>query len=93
MDTGIAYPGALIVHINLFTSITERLVKMVAGTFPNISRESLLKVCVIQHLSKIVMYEPNDNQWEIDKRGMLYKFAETEGCLKFGERSVRLEPV
>ena len=87
MDTGIAYPGALIVHINLFTSIAERLVKMVAGTFPNISRESLLKVCVIQHLSKIVMYEPNDNQWEIDKHGMLYKFAETEGCLKFGERS------
>lgn len=87
IDTGSAYPGALISHINLFTSIAERLVKMVAGTFPDISRESLLKVCVIQHLSKIVMYEPNDVQWEIEKRGMLYKFAETEGCLKFGERS------
>ena len=34
-----------------------------------------------------MMYEPNDNQWEIDKRGMLYKFAELDGCLKFGERS------
>lgn len=87
IDTGSAYPGALIAHINLFTSIAERLAKMVAGTFPNISRESLLKVCVIQHLSKTLMYEPNDNQWEIDKRGMLYKFTETEGCLKFGERS------
>ena len=34
------------------------------------------------------MFEPNDNQWEIDKRGLNYKFAETEGKLKFGERSI-----
>lgn len=87
VDTGIAYPGALITHINLFTNIAQRLAKMVCGTFPNIDVNTLIKVCCLQHLSKIEMYEPNDNQWEIDKRGMLYKFAETEGCLKFGERS------
>ena len=87
IETGLAYPGALLVHINLFTSIAERLAKMVCGTFPNITKEQLVKICCIQHLSKIEMYEPNDNQWEIEKRGFLYKFAETEGCLKFGERS------
>lgn len=87
IETGLAYPGALISHINLFTNIAERLAKMVCGTFPNISKESLVKVCCIQHLSKIEMYEPNDNQWEVEKRGFAYKFAETEGCLKFGERS------
>ena len=87
IETGLAYPGALIVHINLFTNIAERLAKMVCGTFPNVTREQLVKVCCLQHLSKIEMYEVNDNQWEIDKRGFLYKFAETEGCLKFGERS------
>lgn len=101
IETGLAYPGALIVHINLFTNIAERLAKMVCGTFPNITREQLLKVCLIQHLSKIELYEPNDNQWEIDKRGFVYKFAELDGCLKFGERSalnalnagVKLSPV
>lgn len=87
IETGLAYPGALIVHINLFTNIAERLAKMVCGTFPGISKESLVKVCCLQHLSKTEMYEKNDNQWEIDKRGFIYKFAETEGCLKFGERS------
>ena len=87
IETGIAYPGALLVHINLFTNIAERLAKMVCGTFPNITKEQLVKVCCLQHLSKIEMYEPNDNQWEIEKRGFVYKFAETEGCLKFGERS------
>lgn len=101
METGLAYPGALISHINLFTNIAERLTKMVCGTFPNITKEQLLKVCLIQHLSKIEMYEPNDNQWEIEKRGFVYKFAELDGCLKFGERSaltalnngVKLSPV
>ena len=99
MDTGIAYPGALITHINLFTNIAQRIAKMVCGTFPDI--QNIVKVCCLQHLSKIEMYEPNDNQWEIDKRGFAYKFAETEGCLKFGERSalnamnagVKLSPV
>lgn len=87
IETGLAYPGALISHINMLCSIAERIAKMVCGTFPNVTKEDILKVCLIQHLSKIEMYEPNDNQWEIEKRGMLYKFAETEGCLKFGERS------
>lgn len=87
IETGLAYPGALLVHINLFTNIAERLAKMVAGTFPGITKEQLVKVCCIQHLSKIEMYEKNDNQWEIEKRGFIYKFSETEGCLKFGERS------
>ena len=87
VDTGLAYPGALIVHINLLTKIACRLAKMVCGTFTNLSSTDITKVCLLQHLSKIEMYEPNDNQWEIDKRGMVYKFAELDGCLKFGERS------
>lgn len=87
VDTGLAYPGALLVHINLFTNIAERLAKMVCGTFPGITQQDIAKVCCLQHLSKIEMYEPNDNQWEIEKRGLVYRFAETEGCLKFGERS------
>ena len=87
IDTGLAYPGALIVHINLFTNIAERLAKMVCGTFPNITKEQLVKVCCLQHPSKAEMYVPNDNQWEVEKRGFVYKFAELDGCLKFGERS------
>lgn len=87
IDTGLAYPGALLVHINLFTNIAERLAKMICGTFPGITQQDIAKVCCLQHLSKIEMYEPNDNQWEIEKRGLVYRFAETEGCLKFGERS------
>ena len=86
-DTGVAYPGGLLVHINLLVPIAQRIAKMISGTF-SVSDESVIKVCLLQHLSKIEMFIPNDNQWEIDKRGMNYKFNENlEGCLKFGERS------
>lgn len=86
-DTGIAFPGALICHINLFTAIAQRISKMVAGTFA-IDEKSLLKVCLLQHLSKIYMYEPNDNDWRVKNLGENFKFAELEGNLKFGERSI-----
>jgi len=86
-DTGCAYPGSLIVHINLITALAKRIAKMVSGTF-SIDENSLVKVCLLMHLSKIEMYIPNDNQWEIEKRGLNYKFAELSGKLKFGERSI-----
>lgn len=88
-DTGCAYPGSLLVHINLTTALALRIYKMISGTFNNISEESIVKVCCLMHLSKIEMYEPNDNQWEVDKRGLLYKFSDKlTGKLKFGERSI-----
>lgn len=86
-DTGCAYAGALIHHANLINAIALRLAKMVSTSLP-MSEESLAKVCCLQHLSKIEMYEPNDNQWEIEKRGLAYKFRNNEGRLKFGERSI-----
>lgn len=86
-DTGCAYAGALIHHANLITAIALRIAKMVSASLL-VDDESLIKVCCLQHLSKIEMFEPNDNQWEIEKRGMVYKFAKLEGKLKFGERSI-----
>lgn len=86
-ETGCAYPGALLVHINLTTALAKRIAKMISGTF-RIDEQSLVTICTLMHLSKIEMYEPNDNQWEIEKRGMNYKFTELDGKLKFGERSI-----
>lgn len=86
-DTGCAYPGALLYHVNLLTRLALRMSKMVSKSLP-VDEKSLIKVCCLQHLSKIEMYIPNDNQWEIEKRGLVYKFNETKGRLKFGERSL-----
>lgn len=85
-DAGTAYPGALLIHINMLMGIAQRTAKMISGTF-QINEDSLLRVCAIMHLAKRHMFTPNDNEWEKEKRGILFKFNELEGCLKCGERS------
>ena len=84
-DSGTAYKGALLMHINMVMALAQRIAKMISGTF-QIDEQSLLKVCCIMHLAKRHMYVENENEWDI-KRGYLFKFAENEGTLKCGERS------
>lgn len=86
-EMGTAYKGALLMHINMTMALAQRLSKMISGTF-QIDETSLLKVCVLMHLSKRHMYIENDNEWEIKNRGLNFKFRkDMEGCLKGGERS------
>lgn len=90
-DTGIAYPGGLISHINLTLVLAEKFYNILNEepfNILNIDKKTLEKVLLLMHLSKIEMFEPNDNQWEIEKRGLNFKFAQLEGKLKFGERSI-----
>lgn len=100
-EMGTAYKGALLMHINMVCALSQRISKMVSGTFP-IDEKSLLKVCCIMHLSKRFLYVENENEWEIKNRGLLFKFAKNlDGVLKGGERSalealnngVKLSPI
>lgn len=88
-DSGCAYPGGLLRHIVLSTAIAKKLIKMVSGVFDT-DENSMVKIMSLMHLSKIQMFKPNDNDWEIKNRGMNYKFAELKGRLKFGERTILL---
>ena len=86
-EMGTAYKGALLIHINLTMALAQRLGKMISGTF-EIDESVLLKIIILMHLSKRLVYVENDNDWEIKNRGLNFKFARgIEGCLKGGERS------
>ena len=86
-EMGTAYKGALLMHINMICALSQRISKMISGTF-GVDDISLLKVCCIMHLSKRFLYIENENEWEIKNRGLLFKFAkDLEGVLKGGERS------
>jgi hypothetical protein len=85
-DTGNAFTCGLVMHCNTVLKLARRLAKTVSLTF-TIDDESLVKVCLLHQIAKTEMFEPNDDQYGI-KRGYLYKFANTEGLLKVGERSL-----
>lgn len=85
-DTGNAFSGGLVMHCNLVYKLAQRLTKMVSNTFV-INETSLAKVCLLHQIAKTEMFEPNEDQYGV-KRGYLYKFADTQGLLKVGERSL-----
>ena len=99
-DSGVAFDGSLInCVLNYLTPIAcqiadmGRRIKNAEGEvvtvpfFQKVDKSSIIKVCLLQHISKILQLEPNDVQWEIEKRGMLYKYKETNS-MKTGLRSM-----
>lgn len=54
------------------------------------NKTSLMKVLLLQHISKAEMFIPSTEQWKISK-GMFYEFnSDLETSLKLGERSIFL---
>ena len=89
-DSNCAYDGSLI-HIVLrtFTPIAIKLNEILPEEI-RVDLKSLIKVCLLINISKSEMFVKNDNQWEVEKRGILYKYAKSEVALKMGARSILL---
>lgn len=89
-ENGCAYDGSLL-HIVLRT-LTPFAIKLneLLPEDKRVSTESIIKVCLLSHISKALMFEKNDNQWEIEKKGMIYKYAKSDVALKMGAKSILL---
>lgn len=89
-DNGCAYDGSLL-HVVLRT-LTPFAIKIneLLPEEHRVNQQSIVKVCLLSHLSKCRMFEKNDNQWEIEKKGLVYKYAKSDVALKMGARSVLL---
>lgn len=89
-ESGLDYDGSL---LNVVLRILTPFALKINETLPEgvrVSKESLIKVCLLLHISKCEMFEPNDNEWEKEKRGILYKYAKSNVALKMGMKSLIL---
>lgn len=87
-DTGLAYEGSLCKTILNLTSYAIKINELLPEE-KQADKNSLVKVCLLIGLSKVLMFLPNDNEWEVTKRGMNYKFNDAlDGALRSGERSI-----
>lgn len=86
IDNGCAYPGSLIDKSIKLTSIAVKINANVLGD-NEVDKDSLVKVCMLQHISKAKTLVPNDNEWEINKRGYAYKYNEENTVIKTGALS------
>lgn len=58
--------------------------------FLQVDKNSLMKVLLLQHISKAELFVPSNEQWKVNK-GILYEFnPDLQTALKLGERSIFL---
>lgn len=85
-----AYDGSLLnIIFNILTPTALKINDVLDETL-RVDKNSLIKVCLLSHISKCEMFEPNDNEWEKEKRGILYKYTKSNVALKMGMRSIIL---
>lgn len=87
-DFGLAYDGSLL--NNVLRVMTPYAIKINEALPENlrVNKNSLLKVCLLMHISKCITFEKNDNKWEVENRGIVYKYAKLPASLKLGMRSL-----
>ena len=89
-ENGLAYEGSL---LNVILRILTPFAIKINDALPEnirVDKNSLIKVCLLSNISKCEMFEPNDNEWEKEKRGMLFKYAKSNIALKMGMKSLIL---
>ena len=89
-DSGLAYKGSLIESMLNITKYAVKINQLLPEN-KQANLNSIVKVGLLHHIAKVLLYEPKDNNWEITNRGMVYKYnSELEGALRVGERSTLL---
>jgi hypothetical protein len=89
-ENGLAYEGSL---LNVILRILTPFALKINDVLPDnikVEKNSLIKICLLSHISKCEMFEPNDNEWEKEKRGMIFKYTKSNVALKMGIKSLIL---
>jgi len=87
-EFGNAYEGSLLEII--LKTLTPYAVK-VNELLPEevkVDKNTLVKVCLLHQIAKAVRLIPNDNQWEIEKRMLSYKYDNSLPSIRTGLHSL-----
>ena len=87
-DFGNAYDGSLLeIVLKTLTPYAIKLNEMLPQE-QQVNKDVLIKICLLHHISKSVRLIENDNQWEVEKRGMLYKYNSSLPSIRNGLHSL-----
>lgn len=87
-DYGNAYEGSLLeIVLKILTPYAVKLNELLPEN-KRVDKNTLIKVCLLHHIAKAVRLIPNDNQWEIEKRNMVFKYDESQPSIRTGLHSL-----
>lgn len=89
-DFGNAYSGSLLeIVLKVLTPYAVKLNELLPQE-QRVDKGILVKICLLHQIAKAVRLIPNDNQWEIEKRKMLWKYDNGLPSIRTGLHSVSM---
>lgn len=87
-EHGNAYEGSLLeIVLKVLTPYAVKLNELLPEAI-RADKSTLVKICLLHHIAKAVRLVPNDNQWEIEKRKMVFKYDDTQPSIRTGLHSM-----
>lgn len=89
-DNGMAYEGSLVdIVLKVLTGYAVRINELLPKE-KQVDKSSLVKVCLLHHISKAVRIIKNDNAWEIEKKNLIYKYDDNQTAIRTGLHSLAI---
>ena len=87
-EFGNAYDGSLIETV--LKVLTPYAVKIneLLPIEQQVDKSTLVKICLLHHISKSIRLVPNDNSWEIKTRKLYYKYDTDQPSIRTGLHSL-----
>ena len=86
-NPGLAYDGSFTETV---IALTVYAIK-INGLLPEekqVSKESIAKVALLSQIGKVLLFKPQTNDWRRKNLGENYTYAELDGAIRVGERSI-----
>ena len=87
-EFGNAYEGSLLeIVLKTLTPYAGKLNELLPEG-KKVDKNTLVKICLLHQLAKAIRLIPNDNTWEIEKRGLVYKYNSDLPSIRTGLHSL-----
>ena len=87
-EFGNAYEGSLLeIVLKTLTPYAVKLNELLPEE-KRVDKNTLIKICLLHQIAKAVRLIPNDNSWEVEKRGLVYKYNTDLPSIRTGLHSL-----
>ena len=86
-NTGLAYEGSFTETVIALTVYAIKINDLLPEE-KQVSKESIAKVALLSQIGKVLLFKPQTNDWRRKNLGENYSYAELDGAIRVGERSI-----
>ena len=87
-EFGAAYEGSFLeILLKTLTPYAVKLNELLPEE-KRVDKDELVKICLLHQIAKAIRLIPNDNAWEVEKRGLVFKYNSELPSIRTGLHSL-----